>query len=210
MGSCPPAGAVAEILGLRGWKGVEEEVVRVMGCDPAHGWPHVVRVAGWAEKILKAEKLEIDRLVLYFAVVVHDVGRGLEGEGHHAVKSARWAEEALRRLGMEMLSDNVVHAILAHSYSLGVKAETLEAKVLSDADKLDALGAVGVARVFHYGCQLGRQFEDGIEHAREKLLRLPQLMHFPYSRRAATELARRLQVFFEWLEEELGADNVKL
>ena len=190
---------------LGGLESLEAEARRLMGDDPAHGWPHVLRVAGWARRIVELEGLEPRWRILYAAILLHDVGRSLSGPSvHHAVASAEYARSLLPRLMEPGEVEEVAHAILAHSYSLGVRAESLEAMILSDADKLDALGAVGVARVFHTGCQLGRSFEDSLRHFDEKILGLPRLMHFESSRRLAGELVVRVEKFLEWWIEEAG------
>ena len=203
MGGC--RGSVAEKLGLSldPVREALESVARaVLGCEPAHGWPHVVRVAGWAARIVEAEGLEPDWDVLHAAVTLHDVGRAVDWE-RHAVESARVARALLPATPLAGKVEGVVHAILAHSYSLGVRAETVEARVLSDADKLDALGAVGVARVFATGARLGRGFQGDLDHVREKILGLPKLMYYGWSRRVAERLAATVQAFLEaWASEE--------
>ncbi|MCE4628515.1 MAG: HD domain-containing protein [Desulfurococcales archaeon] len=196
----------ASILGVPPISSLEEEARRLLGCDPAHGWPHILRVASWAKRILEAERLTADLMVLYVSILLHDAGRS-SGGSHHAVESARIARSLLPAHGLQGILGEVEHAVLAHSYSLGVRAETVEAKVLSDADKLDALGAVGIARVFHTGCQLGRGFEDSVSHFYDKILRLPTLMHYPYSRRKAAELAARVEEFLGWWRSETGGNT---
>ncbi len=169
----------------------------VMGGDPAHGWPHVARVARLAEEIVAGAGLNVDWRVLDAAIALHDVGRFTSGGGHHALESAEAARRLLPRYGYSPGEvEAVVHAILAHSYSLGVRAETAEAMVLSDADKLDALGAVGIARVFHTGCQLGRSFTESLAHFREKILLLPGRLYLDYSRGVA---ASRMAIIEEFL-----------
>jgi len=179
----------------------------LMGGDPAHGWPHVARVRRLAWRIVGMEGLSVDRFVLDAAILLHDVGRSLEGEGHHAVKSAELARHLLEAMGVgHDRVEGVVHAILAHSYSLGVPARSVEAKVLSDADKLDALGAVGVARVFHTGCQMGRGFEDSLRHFHEKILRLPSLLHYEASRRIASGRIEIVRLLASRMERELAGE----
>jgi uncharacterized protein len=80
----------------------------------------------------------------------------------------------------------------------------VEAMVLSDADKLDALGAIGIARVFHTGALIGRGFEDSLEHFKAKILRLKDLMYFNYSRRVTEVLTARIIEYLRWWGEELG------
>ncbi len=195
-------------LGLEELEIVESIVRSLMGGDEAHGWPHIVRVGLLAERISRG--LRVDKKVLYAAIMLHDIGRSLPGDGHHAVKSAAFAEKLLRGLGFRHGEvEAVKHAILAHSYSLGVKPETLEAMVLSDADKLDALGVVGAARAFITGHEMGRSVWESLEHFAEKLLELPRLMHLEQSRRIAERRARILVAMLEEsiLEaEEYGLD----
>ena len=183
----------------------------LMGPDPSHGWPHVSRVLGLVYDIVEAEGVTVDWDVLWNAVMLHDVGRSLEGEGHHAIKSAKFARRLLPHLGYPSgVVEAVANAILAHSYSLGAEPGSVEARVLSDADKLDALGAVGIARVFHYGCLAGRSFEESLEHIRSKILRLPELMHFEYSRRLAEARARIVERFLREIEAELSVGRPRL
>jgi len=176
----------------------------LMGDDPAHGWPHIERVLSWAEAIVKAEGLTIDWDVLWNAVMLHDIGRYLPGKGHHAVKSAEAAETILGAMGYPPeVVEAIVDAILAHSYSLGAGSSSTEARVLSDADKLDALGAVGVARVIHHGCTAERSFEESLRHIEEKILRLPELMHYSYSRAQAERLAGIVRLFHGEMKKQL-------
>ena len=176
----------------------------IMGYDPAHGWPHVIRVLKIARRIAEEIRGKIDWLVLETAIALHDIGRNLPGSDHHAIKSAVFAEEVLPSLGYDKGSvEAIVHAIRSHSYSLGESAETVEAKILSDADKIDALGAVGIARVIHTGCQLHRSFKESLLHFYEKILNLPSLMYLDVSKRIAEERISIIQSFVKELEKEL-------
>ncbi len=180
-------------------RGVLERIAEsIQGNDPAHGWPHTLRVRKLAREIIENENISVDECVLDAAIILHDVGRGLPGEENHAVKSARLARDLLSAMSVpEECVEGVEHAILAHSYSLGIAPETLEAVVLSDADKLDALGSIGIARVFHTGCQLGRSFDDSIRHIRVKLLSLPERIKLGYARRLAVKRLGIVRVFLD-------------
>ncbi len=114
------------------------------------------------------------------AAELHDIARD---QPNHAVKSAETARELLKGFDAEFV-EAVCHAIEAHSFSGKVRPETLEAKVLSDADKLDAMGAVGVARAFLYSGEKGRSIEETLKHFEEKLLKLKDLLY--------TETARKI------------------
>ena len=198
-----------KVEGVDGRLGLVLEVaMAIQGFDPAHGWPHVVRVARLAEGIVYGEGLDVDWRVLYSSVMLHDVGRSLQGSEHHAVKSARFARSLVSMLWGGDLASRVEHAILAHSYSLGVEPRSVEALVLRDADRLDALGAVGIARVFHTGCSMGRSFEYSIGHFYDKILKLKDGLYFEWSRREAEKRTRRVLAYLEWWKEEVGKDSM--
>ena len=181
----------------------EVKAREVMGRDPAHGWPHIERVRNLARIIVIREGLKVDEAVLELAILLHDIGRFLPGEGHHAKKSAIYARKYLTTLQIpDKMVKQVVHAILAHSYSLGIKAESPEAMVLSDADKLDALGAIGIARAIHHGCKQNRSFECSVKHMKEKLLKLPELMYLNSSRKIAEERVRIVKLYINQFEVE--------
>jgi uncharacterized protein len=116
----------------------------------------------------------------------------------------------------------VRHAIHAHSFSAGVKAETAEAMILQDADRMEAVGAIGLARVFYTAGQLStglfdttdplaerRQADDGrfaLDHFQLKLLRLPAMMNTATGRRIAEERANYLRDFVERICGEIGGE----
>ena len=174
-----------------------------MGCDPAHGWPHIVRVYNLAQEIIHNISEPYNLSVLETAIIFHDVGRFLPGEEHHAIKSSKFARKILLEIDARVDIDAVSHAILAHSYSLGVKPRTIEAAVLSDADKLDALGAVGIARVFHTGCRMNRGFEGSIKHFYEKILNLPDQLVLEYSKEIALKRMKIIIEFINNIKQEL-------
>ncbi|MEM2021663.1 MAG: HD domain-containing protein [Zestosphaera sp.] len=186
---------------------VKEFVKGVLGSDWAHGYPHVQRVLKLSHEIAAHMNLEIDLNVLECAALLHDVGRVL-GEPH-AYFSAVVADGLLRGLGVsERVIEVVENAILYHSYSYasthGIQPVSEEAKVLSDADKLDALGVIGFVRVFLYGHEHGVDFKGSVKHFREKILNLHTYMHYNHSREKALKLTRRVETLLKFLEEELG------
>ena len=101
----------------------------------------------------------------------------------------------------------IVEAISTHSYSAGREPQLLEAKILSDADKLDALGAVGIARVFLYSGAIGRGIEDSIAHIKTKILKLPDLMKTPEGRELALKRVKVVMEFIKCIEEELNLEK---
>ncbi len=179
----------------------------LMGNDPAHGWPHVERVLKIADTLARGYCNGINREVVALAIILHDIGRfNNEKRIQHALASVDMASMILKEHGYQDNTISMVsHAILAHSWSLGVKAKTLEAMILSDADKLDALGAVGIARVFHTGCQMNRGFNDSIGHFYEKILRIPERLYLPEAKWIAKERLRIIENFLEaWRRESIG------
>ncbi|MCS7127939.1 MAG: HD domain-containing protein [Sulfolobales archaeon] len=178
----------------------------IMGDDPAHGWPHVIRVSKYAEAIVIGEELhDINWLVLCIAIVLHDIGRAKEKAlgKHHSLISAEMAKNMLTRMGFNRgFIDCIKKTILAHSYSLRVESEIVESRILSDADKLDAVGAIGIARVLYTSCSMHRGFRESIEHFRQKIIKLPDYMYFKSSKRIALKLVKEVNTFIQWFEEQ--------
>ena len=122
-----------------------------VGASGCHDWTHIDRVRNLALRIGKKEKADL--FVLEIAALLHDVGRKDElksrGAFCHAEKGGEIAEKILEKNKIKKDDlDNIVHCIKSHRYKNNNIPETLEAKVLFDADKLDSLGAIGVGRIF--------------------------------------------------------------
>jgi uncharacterized protein len=114
--------------------------------DPAHGWEHVRRVYNLALQIGQKERADI--FVVEIAALLHDIGRLILRKGrHHAELSVEEASNILERYAVEKPQIKaILHAIEAHSFSRGIAPQTLEARVVHDADHLDGLGAIGILR----------------------------------------------------------------
>lgn len=128
------------------------------GASGCHDWKHVERVRSLALRIAKEEKA--DREVVEAAVFLHDIGRKEEMESRgaicHAEKGAIMARDILEKLGIDQVSiEAIVYGVRSHRYRKGNIPETLEAKVLFDADKLDSIGAIGIARDFLFAGNAG-------------------------------------------------------
>jgi uncharacterized protein len=123
--------------------------------DPVHGFSHVLRVYKLCERIARQEGAD-PRIVLA-AALLHDVDGDVDIREEHHLAAARFAERILQEEGWEREDTQaVLHCIRAHRFrNDGEEPETLEAKVLFDADKLDAIGAVGVARAVSYAIRAG-------------------------------------------------------
>jgi uncharacterized protein len=147
---------------------IEEARSYYASADTVHDFDHVVRVLALAERIGEAEDADLE--IVRAAALLHDVGREqAERTGvDHAVFAADRARGILAKEPPERVG-SVVHAIAAHRYRTSPAPSTLEAKVLFDADKLDAIGAVGVARAFAYGGAHGQRLwapEESVDVAR--------------------------------------------
>jgi uncharacterized protein len=119
----------------------------------SHAFDHSQRVYNLALKIGKKEKADLD--VIKAAALLHDVARLKEDNKEvecHAEHGAEMAEKILREMNFpEDKIKNVVHSIKVHRDSKKLTPETKEAKILQDADRLDALGAITIARMFSTG-----------------------------------------------------------
>jgi uncharacterized protein len=124
--------------------------------DPVHGLDHVLRVYKMAEKLAVAEGADLE--IVRAAALLHDAEGSApfseHGRATHHEASASFAREILQAEAWpETCIAAVEHCIRAHRYRSTEIPETLEAKVLFDADKLDVLGAFGVARTIAYAAQ---------------------------------------------------------
>lgn len=191
--------------------------------DSSHGLEHVRRVVHVARSIGAAEGARLE--VVVPAAWLHDCV-SVEKDSPDRPLASTFAADAARAFlaasayPPEWL-DDIHHAIRAHSFSAGVSPETLEAKVVQDADRLDALGAIGLSRCLMVGERLGRALYDpddpfcrqrtpddarsAIDHFYTKLLTLPATMQ---TRAGVIEARRRaefLRSFLAQLETELEA-----
>jgi len=172
----------------------------------AHGFDHTLRVVRLCERIGAREGA--DMAILIPAALFHDIARPLEDETGvpHEEEGARMAESYLRSVRYpEECIPGIVHAIRAHRYSSGIARGTLEARVLSDADNLDAMGAVGIARTFMQSGEQGRDIADATGHFHDKLLNLRDRMYTETARKIAEERHAFLVAFLDTLDDEMGA-----
>jgi len=139
---------------------IEQARQYYQGSDPTHDFDHVLRVVQMAGRI--AEKEGADAEIVRTAALLHDISRledsallmQADPKTDHAVLAARAVRGILAGEPPEFI-DAVAHAIEAHRFRNDIEPQTLEARVLFDADKLDSIGAIGVARAFAYAGTLG-------------------------------------------------------
>ena len=123
--------------------------------DAAHDFDHVLRVTRLAERIADAEGA--DREVVRLAALLHDVPLHLDAAGAvvrqaHHLAAAQYAQQLLTQRGLDAARvANVVHCIESHRFrDQSIQPQTLEARCLYDADKLDSIGAIGIGRAFAF------------------------------------------------------------
>ncbi len=118
-----------------------------------HSKSHVDRVYNLAVRIGRKENADLD--ILKAATLLHDIARAMEDEGEiddHAAEGAKMARKILEEADFPKEKiEEVVHCIEVHRFRKGEEAKSLEAKILQDADRLDIIGAIGLARVFARG-----------------------------------------------------------
>ena len=204
----------------------EAEVARVWAgqADGAHDLAHLSRVWQMAKRIAQ-DWGACDLAVIEAASYLHDIvnpPKDSPKREQAAALSAAHAADFLRGLGWaEEAIKNVCHAIEAHSFSAGVTPRTREAQVVQDADRLEALGALGIARCFNVSGQMGaalfapddplaehRDLNDrryALDHFEVKLLRIAETMHSPLGQRLARERAAFMRLFREQLIAEISA-----
>lgn len=214
------------------WNAKLEQIVlqSVVGADGSHDVSHLRRVIRNAQEIADGIDEPVCRLTLVAAAWLHDIVSFEKNDPRRADSSRLAAEKAailLREAQFPAeLMDGVVHAIEAHSFSSGLEPHSIEAKILRDGDRLDALGAMGVARVFYVSGRIdtalyhhedilaeNRQLDDlanALDHFQTKILKLPQGMKTRPGRRIAEERAAFIRAFIEQFCREAGEGGATL
>lgn len=191
--------------------------------DPSHDLLHAKRVVAMARYLAAAEGA--DEMVVVPAAYFHDFISVPKNDPRRAQASRMSADAAcawLTSIGYpQEHMPAIAHAIAAHSFSARIPCETLEAKVVQDADRLDAIGAIGIARVFTVGGILGRPFYDpsdikaedrapddtrfGIDHFKVKLFGLVDTMHTQAAKREGAKRLEWMREFYDRLADEARA-----
>ncbi|MGD0804107.1 MAG: HD domain-containing protein [Candidatus Bathyarchaeia archaeon] len=164
-----------------------------------HGYEHIDRVYSMCLHIGKIEGA--DMRILLPAALLHDLARE---EQNHAEVGAEKAKPILQRYGYSPDDiEKITNAISTHSFSGNKSPETLEGEILSDADKLDALGALGVYRTAVYSGENARPIDEFVAHFYEKLLKLEGLVFTAEAKRIARDRTEYLCEFINRLGQEL-------
>jgi len=167
--------------------------------DPTHDFSHAQRVEKLCMRIAKTEK-SADTSILFAAAYLHDIGYSRDYETHHSL-GAKMAQKILKSCNFpaEKISA-VCNCISKHRFSIAHKGETIEEKILQDADKLDSMGAIGIARCYYWTGQRKLPLEIAHKHFPEKLLKLSSLMNTKEGKRIAKERHRHMLEFLARLE----------
>jgi uncharacterized protein len=128
------------------------------GTSGSHDWQHSLRVHKLCLRIGPEEGA--DMVVVEAAAYLHDIGRASQDKSNgsvcHAAIGARIAEKLIAPMPLETgQKENIIHCIRAHRYRSDCAPQTIEARVLFDADKLDSIGAIGIARAYLFAGELG-------------------------------------------------------
>jgi uncharacterized protein len=191
--------------------------------DLAHGWDHINRVYKLALYI--AERESADRFIVAMAALMHDLGLTVKHtrNEHHAEVSARLAGEIMETYQIPTnLQDPIKHAILSHSFSRDINPETIEARVVHDADQIDALGAIGIMRWAITGTQhrtlqtVPYDYDDPfaeqhspddryflLDHFFKKLLKITTTMSTPTGRAMAQRRTAFMRTYLYELRREI-------
>ena len=200
---------------------LKEEVKTRISNDPAHDFDHIMRVYKNAKKICHKEKVNT-KLVLS-AALLHDIVSYPKSDKRSKLSSIRSAELSKKILKNYEFSDEEIEiisdAIRGHSFSQNKIPTTIEGKILQDADRLDALGAIGIARVFAVAGSEKRPFynaEDpfckkrspddqkwSLDHFYKKLLILESRMNTNSGKTEAKKRTKILKDFLSELKKEL-------
>ncbi len=211
--------ADAKLRALRDF--VQDKMNEQGPSDPSHDLAHFLRVALWTIKIAGPQ---IEAREAIAAALLHDIINVPKNSPLRKEASRLCAEEAERVLPMYDFSAEAIsrisEAVRCHSFSRGEVPTTPLAKALQDADRLEAIGSIGIMRCISTGTRMGgeyfhstdpwakeRTLDDGrysIDHFYVKLLKLPESMTTEAGRKEARRRAETMRIFLERLGEELG------
>jgi uncharacterized protein len=196
------------------------------GDDGSHDWSHLLRVWRNAARIADREP-GCDRTVLTAAVILHDCVPVEKNSPQRPLASRMAAARArmiLADLGWNTARiDRAAHAIEAHSFSAGIAPETVEARILQDADRLDAIGAIGIARCFYVAGRMGSSLYDpgdpsaanrplddrrfALDHFGAKLFKVAENFQTKTGQALAEARTRTMHGFVRALLDETGGEN---
>lgn len=195
---------------------LKKEVKQRIENDPAHDFDHIMRVYKNVELISKNEKVKPETILC--AALLHDIvsyPKSDKRSKYSSIESAAEAKKILKKYDFDSHKIKVItDAIRDHSFSRNKIPNSLEGKILQDADRLDAIGAIGIARVFAVGGSEKRSFYNNkdpfcsnrkpddktwtLDHFFQKLLKLEKMMN---TKSAKIEAKRRTKILKTYLNE---------
>jgi len=195
---------------------------KTMASDPAHDISHVRRVVQNTVRLTEAE--HGNALITVPAAWLHDcvsVAKDSPLRNQASKLAATEAVNFLQSVGYpEELLEQIHHAIKAHSFSAGIETKTLEARIVQDADRLEALGAIGITRCFLTGGSMGTPLYEAsdpfasnrdpddrrytLDHFYCKLLGLTETMKTEAGRAEAIKRTDYMKAFLQQLSREIG------
>lgn len=205
---------------------IKEEVKnKLSGINSCHDWEHTERVYNLAMYIGRKENADLE--ILSIAAILHDIARKEQDESNgridHAERGAILAKEILEKHDLlEEKIENILHCIETHRYRNDKIPQTKEAKILYDADKLDAIGAVGIGRAFSFAGHIGakvhnkdvdlskteqysiddtawREYEVKLKYLKDKMLT-------DEGKRIAERRHKFMEIFFDRLNKEVDGE----
>jgi uncharacterized protein len=208
---------------LPGWQEKFRDFISCQdGTDPAHGLAHIERVVRCSIRLAELEKANL--WIVIPAAWLHDCVTVPKDSSDRSMAS-RWSADRACELLREWdypaaYLDDIHHAIAAHSFSAGIAPVTIEAKVVQDADRLDALGAVGMSRCLMLGGSMKKELYSSqdplcrsrtpndsmfvLDHFPAKLFKLAQTMQTSAAREEARRRTEFMESFFVQIERELN------
>ncbi|MFA7612813.1 MAG: HD domain-containing protein [Candidatus Caldatribacteriota bacterium] len=189
--------------------------------DPAHNWSHILRVSNLAQVLAREEKSS--EAITLAATLCHDLVNLPKNDPKRSEASTLSAEAAaplLRECGFTQSEvEWIQSAIISHSYSKNLKPSSLEAAIVQDADRLDALGAIGILRCASVSTQFGSDFFDiddfwaenrelddkkfMIDHYQVKLFKLQESMNTLTAKKIAQKRIDFMKLFLSNLHAEV-------
>jgi uncharacterized protein len=208
------------------YKELREKIKSYFPETGSHSFEHTERVYNLAIHIAKSEKADMD--IVKVAALLHDIARKKQdecgGKICHAEEGSKIAKKILVEMNFPKDKTNpVCDAIASHRYSKKLKAKTKEAEILQDADRLDALGAITIARIFDYGGRKNRKIHDSqlkpkeythnsesessFIHFYEKILKIkPETFKTIKAKEIAEERYKFVKQFVERFEKEWNGE----
>lgn len=209
---------------IRPMKNVEERLTRLIAVvkdsynngDPGHDFAHIMRVVETCKNIGTQAKANLE--ILIPAALLHDVVNVPKNHPERNQASQKASEVAQKILKSVEYSDEEINlistVIVEHSYSLGKKPSSIESGVLQDADRLDALGAIGIMRTVSCGCLLKASYYDiddpfakartlndkkfTVDHFFTKLFKLTETFNFKETK---IEGGKRIKFMYQFLDQ---------